>query len=87
MGLDSVELVMAVEKHFDISIPDDQASQLVTVGMLHTWVVTELTRLGRAGVDSTATFYELRELICGQLGISADRVVPAARFVKDLHID
>ena len=35
MGLDNVELVMKVEEHFDLSIPDADASTLVTVGMLH----------------------------------------------------
>jgi len=34
MGLDSVELVMAVEKHFSISIPDREAEKAYTVGKL-----------------------------------------------------
>ena len=87
MGLDSVELVMKVEEHFDLSIPDADASTLVTVGMLHGWVVNELRRLGRPNVDSAVVFHELRDLICRQLGIKAERVVPDARFVQDLHID
>jgi acyl carrier protein len=87
MGLDSVELVMKVEEHFDITIPDDQASQLTTVGKLHAWVVGELSRLNRGKIDSTTVFDELRELICDQLSISPDRVVPGARFVQDLDID
>jgi acyl carrier protein len=87
MGLDSVELVMKVEAHFDISLPDDQASQFTTVGKLHAWVVNELSRLNRKNADSPIVFDELRELICDQLSISPDRVVPEARFVQDLHID
>jgi acyl carrier protein len=87
MGLDSVELVMAVEEHFGISIPDDDASTLVTVGKLHHWVVSELQSLKRHGVDPTVVFDELRQLICDQLGVSADRVVSEARFVQDLNVD
>ena len=34
MGLDSVELVMEVEKHFSISIPDREAEKAYTVGLL-----------------------------------------------------
>jgi hypothetical protein len=34
MGLDSVELVMEVEKHFSISIPDHEAEKAYTVGLL-----------------------------------------------------
>jgi|HubBroStandDraft_3_1064219.scaffolds.fasta_scaffold559946_2 hypothetical protein len=56
MGLDSVELVMKVEEHFDITIPDDHASQLTTVGKLHAWVVDELSRLDRGKIDSKTVF-------------------------------
>ena len=35
MGLDTVELVMAVEEHFEIEIPDEIAATLETVGQLH----------------------------------------------------
>ena len=34
MGLDSIELVMEVEKHFSISIPDREAEKAYTVGRL-----------------------------------------------------
>ncbi|MGG9960737.1 acyl carrier protein [Ferruginibacter sp. SUN106] len=34
MGLDSVELIMEVEKHFSISIPDREAEKAYTVGKL-----------------------------------------------------
>ncbi len=34
MGLDSVELIMAVEKHFSISIPDPEAEKAYSVGKL-----------------------------------------------------
>ena len=31
-SLDTVELIMELEKEFDITIPDDQAEKIVTVG-------------------------------------------------------
>src|SRR5687768_5148760 len=34
MGLDSVELIMEVEKHFSTSIPDPEAEKAYTVGKL-----------------------------------------------------
>lgn len=34
MGLDTVEIVMEIEEVFDISIPDDRASEMTTVGEL-----------------------------------------------------
>ena len=86
MGLDSVELVMNVEDHFGIEIPDRAAEKLLTVGDLHTFVVEELQRIGRPR-DPREVFVELRELICDQLAIQPELVIPEARFVKDLGID
>jgi len=45
MGLDSVELIMEVEKHFSISIPDPEAEKAATVGKL----VDIVARILRAG--------------------------------------
>jgi hypothetical protein len=52
MGLDTVELVMAVEEEFDLEIPDATAEKIFTVGDLHTFVVAELQRRGRTDIDS-----------------------------------
>ena len=86
MGLDSVELVMNTEEHFGIQIPDHIAEKLFTVRSLHNFVVSELQRVGKPR-DADLVFAELRELICDQLGIKPERVVPEARFVQDLRID
>jgi acyl carrier protein len=87
MGLDSVELVMSVERRFDIEVPDEIAATLVTVENLHRFVVSELQRLDRQPLDSDAVFAEIRDLICDQLGVEPERVIPEARFVEDLRID
>jgi acyl carrier protein len=87
VGLDSVELVMKVEKHFRIDIPDAEAVKLETVGLLHSFVWDELQRRGRKDKGYTQVFDELRELICQQLGVHPRVVVPEAHFVKDLRID
>jgi len=87
MGLDTVELVMAVEEYFDIEIPDDIASTLDTVGLLHKFVVSQLQRKRLLPVDEAAVFAELRDLICEQTGIKPERIVSDAYFVKDLRLD
>src|SRR3989442_929848 len=45
MGLDTVELVLSVEKLFGIEIPDAAAAELDTVGKLHQFILAELARL------------------------------------------
>ena len=87
MGLDTVELVMAVEEDFTLEIPDAVAEKMFTVGDLHSFVVSELRRLGRPDIDEVRIFERLREIICTQLGVKAELVVPEARFVKDLGAD
>lgn len=86
MGLDTVELVLATENHFDLEIPDRVAETLTTVGQLHGFVVAELERLGRPR-DAAAVFTELHQLICEQFGVEPEQVVPDARFVQDLLMD
>jgi acyl carrier protein len=86
MGLDTVELVIRVEKEFAIDIPNADAAGLATVGDLHGYVVQALRRQGR--IDSSDSVYEqLRDIICYQLGVKPEDVIPSARFVDDLGAD
>jgi acyl carrier protein len=87
MGLDTVELVMAVEDCFEITIPNEVAETLVTVGKLHEFVVSELTRTGRFGGDSSRVYEQVKEIVVRQLGVRPEEVVPTARFVQDLRAD
>jgi len=86
MGLDTVELVLAVEKEFGIDIPDSDAGRIFTVGELHTFVISELGRIGRP-LESGDVYEQLRALISHHLGVRPEAVVPEARFVKDLGAD
>jgi acyl carrier protein len=87
MGLDTVELVMKVENHFEIEIPNAEAAKLATVGALHGYVVAELRRQGRFGGNTEEVYGQLRHIICRQLGVRPELVLPAARFVEDLGAD
>ena len=48
-SLDRVELVMAIEDEFELSIPDEDAEQIVTVGQLIDAVQLKLSALSAAG--------------------------------------
>jgi acyl carrier protein len=87
MGLDTVELVLAVEDVFGIEIPNESAEKLVTVGALHEFVVAELIRLDRPNINRDIAYDLLRNVICMQLGLNPEQVIPSARFVQDLHAD
>jgi len=87
MGLDTVELVMRVEDHFAIEIPNAHAAKLVSVAKLHDYVVAELQRQGRFDGDIDKVYAQLRDIICRQLGVRPQDVVPDARFVDDFGAD
>jgi acyl carrier protein len=42
VGLDSVELVMAFEEEFGLTIPDEVAEKLITVGDVYTYLKDRL---------------------------------------------
>ncbi len=87
MGLDTVELVLAVEELFEIEIPNECAEKLTTVGELHQFVVDELTRLERQNVNRDIVYDLIRNIVCIQLGVKPEKVIPGARFVQDLNAD
>jgi acyl carrier protein len=86
MGLDTVELIMRVEEDFGIGISDREAEQLTTVGQIHQHVLAALRQRGTPA-DAEKVFSQLREIICDQLGINPEVVVPGASIVDDLGAD
>lgn len=70
MGLDSVELLVAVEKTFDIEIPDFEAEQISTVGDLYESVWDKLQGKKSNKCKSAFLFYKFRRLLQDRYGIS-----------------
>ncbi len=87
MGLDTVELVMAIEDGFGIEIPNEIAAKLTTVGLMHGYLVAELQRLAKPDQDPARVFEKLRNIICQETGVEPHEVVPEASFVDDLRLD
>lgn len=87
MGLDTVEVVLAVEEIFEIEIPDDVATSIFTVGALHDFIVAELNRLQRPNINKDIVYDLLRNIIVLLLAVKPEEVVPSARFIQDLHAD
>jgi acyl carrier protein len=61
MGLDTVELVMEIEETFGITIPDDEASRMITVGDVFDCIMAN-TRVSKQPTVclSAIAFYSLR---------------------------
>jgi hypothetical protein len=78
MGLDGVEVLVAVEKAFGIEIPNAEAARLVTVGLLEESVLAKIPP-AQPGVCLTRTaFYRLRAALVETLGIPREQVRPGS---------
>ena len=86
MGLESVEIVMAVEEEFGIRIPDERAAELATVGDMLDFVLIALRQRGEVP-DETAIWEHLRAVIVDQIGVPLEDVTRNARFIQDLGVD
>jgi acyl carrier protein len=85
MGLDTVELVMEIEEAFDITIPDDRASRMVTVDDVYEFILekTSDSNLECRACLSAAAFYELRKQV-KSLGLMNGRFRPRTKLDKVL---
>ena len=84
MGLDTVELVMAVEEHFAIEMNDEDAAQLAPCGLLADYVVKQLRARGDARTDDEV-WTQVKEIIVEQLGVKPAEVTREAKFYEDLR--
>ena len=83
MGLDVVELVMTVEKHYGFTIPDTETARMRSVGDLHRYIVDH----AHPRPDSAEAWIWLRDTIEGEFGVPAERITPEAWIVRDLGIN
>jgi acyl carrier protein len=80
MGLDAVELIMAVEEAFDIQIPDREAEKLSTVGQMYAFVVNKLAFNELPRCQSSAVFYQARRALMDLHGVPRRSVSPSTRM-------
>lgn len=61
MGLDSVEILVEVEKTFGINIPDKEAEKIITIGDFHEAVWRHIENKNGRKCKSQLVFYKLRQ--------------------------
>jgi hypothetical protein len=82
MGLDVVELVLAVEDGFQIHIEDEEAGRVSTVGDLHDLVTSKLAGGGSKRCFTSAAFYRTRRGIVDALGVNRREIRPSTNLEK-----
>jgi acyl carrier protein len=86
MGLDVVELVMAVEEEFEVEIPNEVQEKLITVGDLADAVVAQLASLERPA-DPVKVFDRIRKITAERAEAPPERVTRETSFLDDLGMD
>jgi hypothetical protein len=80
MGLDGVELIMAVEDEFGLEIPEEDAQEFSTVGDLYDYLVARVGSQNAKRCLSSAAFYRLRRVLCAEAGAARRSVLPDTRL-------
>lgn len=80
MGLDTIELIMEVEEHFGITISDEQASGVYTVGDLNELVRSRVERRSSEVCFSLPAFLKVRRAVRELFDNDQMRVRPSTRF-------
>lgn len=78
MGLDGVELIIAVEERFGIAILDEEASRVRTVGDLHELLMKKLTPAESRACLTSQAFQRMRRALVDHFGITREAVRPKA---------
>jgi hypothetical protein len=85
MGLDGVEFVMAVEEAFGLSIPDEDAQELITPGHLVDYLEKRLLA-GQGACLEQRAFYSLRRAGIAVLGCRRSELRPETRWENVLPV-
>jgi len=88
MGLDAVEFLLWVESNYEIEIPNQDASNVFTVGDLARYVSERLIEVrGHNAPSSRMVFHELQQELSKQFRLDPSIIKLESRIVKDLGID
>ncbi len=82
MGLDIVELIIAVEEEFKIYIPRDVASAIVNNRMLIDYVYSQTNNKSREEIAE-----KIWEILIEETGIERDKFNEESLFLEDMGLD
>nr|WP_035275702.1 hypothetical protein [Desulfogranum japonicum] len=81
MGLDGVELIMAIEEKFQIVIKEDEAYNVQTPDDLTNLVFSKLRKVGSQYCSSQQSFYIVRRKIIQRFGVKRNSIKPNTKLV------
>lgn len=86
MGLDAVKLIVEVEEHFGVSVPDAQIEKTATVEEFSR-LLCELIDTPEKPIKYDDILLQLQQIVSKMFKIPIDEIVPEAHFVNDLGLN
>ena len=83
MSLDSVELIIEVEKAFDIEISNLQAEKIITVQGFYEYILSNLSN----DISKQEVYSTFVQILHEKLGVSLEEIKPDSRIIEDFGID
>ena len=87
MGLDSVDIVIRIEKELNIAIPNGEASQIFTVGDLHEIAWRHLLKSDNNTKCREEMEFIINDIVADVSGADLPQITPEKRLADDLGID
>ena len=84
MGLDTVDLVMKIEKEFSFEVPDQRWEQVVTVQDMYD-VVWEFA--GSKLIDKDSMVAKINLILIDHIGCEPGEIAPEKSLTSDLGLD
>jgi acyl carrier protein len=88
LGLETIETVLWAEKEFGISIPNEEAFELSTVGDLSGYIHRKMvTQSGAETPSEDEVFSTLKNYLVAQYRMKPEWIIREAHLVSDLGMD
>jgi acyl carrier protein len=89
MGLDLVVIIMEVEEHFGLNIPDNDIYHLTTPRKLIDYVTlkVQLVKIGNKKCNTQAAFYEIRKTLVTKFNINRNIINPKLKIEEILPVE
>ena len=86
MGLELVEIIMALEERFDVSIPDKVAEHCITVEDLQKAIAELLASKRKCNVDDLLpeVWQGMVQVVVEQMGMKPADIKPESKWVGDI---
>jgi acyl carrier protein len=86
VGLDSVELILAIEEEFGVAIPDGDAEKMMTVGDVFAWLKSCIGSVAPGTCLTQSVFYKLRRALVENYRLERNAITPETKLTDFLSV-